>query len=258
MNSAGPGAAGNVTSSSTPTATNTATITATGAEFLNLSGTALNIDNLHTFTGNATGAVDTGGVDVVFTNNDGLGHVAATGGSGVDTFEFERQTATRVASFTSTSSVNGGTGTANTLIIDATHGAILLTGDRLQHHEHRRRSSTAVFRTRPPLTADLALIGSATTFDLAGTYDNLVTVNDITSAQTVEFSGDGSSATADLVLVHATPVVSTDVINFEMNSTPYEAPLTLTELDVAAGLSALNIDSTGSASANVITTSRTF
>ena len=90
--------------------TNTATLTVTGAEALVISGSALNIDNLHTFTGNATGSVDTGGVDAVFANADGLGHVAATGGSGVNTFEFGDVTATGAAGFTSASTVDGGTG----------------------------------------------------------------------------------------------------------------------------------------------------
>ena len=88
-------------------ATNTATVVATGAEFLTLQGTALNIDNLHTFTGTA----ETGGVSVTFTKAvHHAGHVAATGGSGDDTFTFA-DTAAGAASFLSTSSVDGGTGT---------------------------------------------------------------------------------------------------------------------------------------------------
>ncbi len=255
VNSAGPaGTTANNLTLDIGAATNTATITATGAEFLTLQGTALNIDHLHTFTGNGT-TPDTGGLDVIFTNNDGLGHVAATGGSGVNTFEFDATTAAALggaglSSFTSTSSVNGGTGTTNTLIIDATHGAVLLTGDGPNITNIATVEHSGV-QNGTPITADLALIGSATTFDLAGDYNALVTVSDITDAQTLEYSGT-SVAGADLVLVHATPVISTNVINFEMNSS-LTGPLTLTELDVAAGLKALNIDSTGSASANVIT-----
>ena len=88
VNSAGPGGAtSNVLNLDTGTATNTATITAAGAEFLTISGSALNIDNLHTFTGNGT-TPDTGGLDVIFNETAAGGHVAATGGSGVNTFEF--------------------------------------------------------------------------------------------------------------------------------------------------------------------------
>ena len=43
-------------------ATNTATVIATGAEFLQLQGTALDIANLHTFTGTAAA----GGLNVTF------------------------------------------------------------------------------------------------------------------------------------------------------------------------------------------------
>ena len=110
--------------------TNTATITVAGAEALVISGSALNIDNLHTFTGNSATTPpgpDTGGVDATFTNADGLGHVAATGGSGVNTFTFD-ETGAGLASFTSASTVDGGTGTTNTLGIQADTGAILLAG----------------------------------------------------------------------------------------------------------------------------------
>jgi hypothetical protein len=98
VNSAGPG--GTTTNGLTldTDATNTATITATGAEFLTLGGTALDIHNLHTFTGNGATA-DTGGLNVFFTNDDGLGQVAATGGSGVNTFEFGDNATTGAATF---------------------------------------------------------------------------------------------------------------------------------------------------------------
>ena len=255
VNSAGPGTATTANDLTLDTdATNTATITASGAEFLNLSGTALNIDNLHTFTGNATGAVDTGGLNVTFTNADGLGHVAATGGSGVDTFTFDA-TAAGLASFTSASSVDGGTGTSNTLGIQADTGAILLAGVGSNITDIQTIVHTTAGVQTGALTADLALAGSATTFDLAGHYNGLVTVNDITDAQTVEYSALSTAGVTDsptdLVLNHVTPVISTNVINFEMNSS-LTTPLTLTELDVAAGLKVVNIDSTGSASANII------
>ncbi len=171
-----------------PTATNTATITVAGAEFLTLTGNALNIDHLHTFTGAGT-TPDTGGVDVTFTNADGLGHVAATGGSGVNTFNFD-ETGTGTAGFTTLSTVDGGTGTSNTLGIEAATGAILLPGvganiTGIATVEHFGLQTGA-------LTADLSQMGSATIFDLAGDYTALVTVNNITDGQTVEYSASGS------------------------------------------------------------------
>ena len=234
VNSSGPEGTTSNTLALDTTATNTATITVTGAEFLNLSGTALNIDNLHTFNANSSTAPntpDTGGLDVVFANADGLGHVAVTGGSGVNTFEFGDVTATGGASFNTTSTVDGGTGTSNTLIIDATNGAVLLPGvganiTGIATVEHNGVQTGA-------LTADLSQIGSATTFDLNGTYDNLVTVSNI-GTQTVEFSGT-SVAPADLVLVAAPPVTATSVINFEMNAAAPEAALTLNELTSQRG-----------------------
>ena len=80
----------------------------------------------------------------------------------------------------------------------------------------------------------------------------LVTVSNI-GTQTVEFSGTQSDLGANLTLVAAPPVTATSVINFEMNAAAPEAALTLTELTVAAGLKAVDIDSTGLATANVIT-----
>ena len=135
VNSAGPGGTttSNVLDLDIGAATNTATIAVTGAEALILSGSALNIDNLHTLTGAGT-TPDTGGMTVTFTNDDGLGHVAATGGSGVNTFTF-LETGTDTASFTSTSSVDGGTGTSNTLGIEAGNGAILLAGVGLKQRD---------------------------------------------------------------------------------------------------------------------------
>jgi hypothetical protein len=236
--------------------TNTATLTVTGAEALVISGSALNIDNLHTFNanGNTTPTPpvppDTGGVDATFTNADGLGLVAATGGSGVNTFTFD-DTAAGLASFTSASTVNGGSGATNTLGIQADTGAILLAGvgagiTGIATIEH----TTAGVQTGN-LTADLSQMGSATTFDLAGTYSAVagttVTVSDITNAQTVEFSGTGGFVT----LNHAAPVVATDVINIEMDGTG-PGPVTIDQLTVAAGLTSVNISSIGSASDNVI------
>jgi hypothetical protein len=253
VDSTGPGGTtANTLGLETPTATNTATLTVTGAEFLNLHGSVLNIDNLHTFTGAGAAtpppAADTGGFDVVFNETAAGGHVAATGGSGVNTFEFGLAPG-GTPSFTSASTVNGGTGATNTLIIDANTGPILLAGvgagiTNIATVENQTVGATAA------LSADLAQLGSATTFNLIGAYGgNPVTVTDITDAMTVGYSG---SALSDLTLTHLAPVVATDVINFEMNAAAPEAALTLTRLTVAAGLSAVNIDSTGAATDNVI------
>jgi hypothetical protein len=255
VDSTGPGGTtANTLGLETPTATNTATLTVTGAEFLNLHGSVLNIDNLHTFTGAGAAtpppAADTGGFDVVFNETAAGGHVAATGGSGVNTFEFGIAPG-GTPSFTSASTVNGGTGATNTLIIDANTGPILLAGvgagiTNIATVENQTGPGGAT----ADLTADLAQLGSATTFNLIGAYATFdVTVTDITNAMTVGYSG---SALDTLTLTHAAPVVATDVINFEMNAAAPEVALTLTHLTVAAGLSAVNIDSTGAATTNVI------
>jgi hypothetical protein len=266
INSAGPGGTTDNVLGLFTTATNTATITVSGAEALVFAGAgsgtyALNIDNLHTFTGASTttpGGVDTGGITAFFANADGLGHVAVTGGSGVNTFEFGDVAATGGASFNATSAattstVNGGTGATNTLIIDATTGPILLPGvganiSGIATVEH---STGGVLQTGD-LTADLTQLGSATTFDLAGDYGAFTTTVSNISTQTVEYSGT-SVAGSDLLLVALPPVTATSVINFEMNSSVAVPALTLNELSVAAGLKAVDIDSTGLATNNVIT-----
>jgi hypothetical protein len=221
-------------------ATDTATITATGAEALTLSGTALNIANLHTFTGTAA----TGDLSVSF---NGTGHVAATGGGGNDTFTF-LTTPGGAATFTSASSVDGGAGT-NELVIQADTGAILAAGDGPNITNIQTIENTTNGVATGDLTADLALMGSATMFDLQGAYGgHNVSVTDII-AQTVEYSGSGL---ANLTLAHTTPLGFLAQINFEMNSSGTGA-LTLGQLTVGAGLASFNVDSTGSASDNVIT-----
>ena len=225
--------------------TNTATVVATGAAALQLQGTALNIANLHTFTGTAAA----GGVDVFF---NGTGHVAATGGAGDDTFNF-LTTAAGVATFLSTSSVDGGAGT-NTLVIQANHGAILdigtapfVPGSNITNIQTVENTTDGA--ATGLLTADLAALGSANTFDLAGNYGaNNVQVSDITNLQTVEYSGTNLN---NLTLAHAIPLGIESVINFEMDGAGPGA-LTLTRLTVATGLVAVNIDSIGAASDNVI------
>ena len=264
VNSAGPG--GTTTNGFTldTNATNTATITATGAEFLTLTGTALDIHNLHTFTGNGA-TPDTGGLNVTFINDDGLGQVTATGGSGVNTFTFD-ETLAGAASFTSTSTVNGGTGGANTntLDIQADTGAILLAGvgpniTNIATIEH----TTGALGVTGPLTADLALMGSATTFDLAGTYldaalvPQAIDVTDITALQTVEFSG----SRGDLSLAHAAPAAG-QVFDFTMSQNAPNGPggtLDLDALTVAlpalppGSVQQVNLHSMGNAANNDIT-----
>ena len=257
------------------TATNLATITAAGAAALTLTGgagdNALNIDHLHTFTGNSATTPpgpDTGGLTVTFTSTTASRqrHRRPSRATRVNTFTFDEVTVgatAGAASFTAASTVNGGSGATNTLDIQAATGAILLAGvgagiTGIATIEHTGAQTGA-------LTADLSQMGSATTFDLGGNYTGagFVTVSNITNAQTVEYSG--TSVGTNVLLVHATPVVATDVINFEMNAGPAPGPaeLTLTNLVVgadlpAAGLPAqtiasLNIDSTGGAGDNAIT-----
>ena len=125
-------------------------------------------------------------------STNGLGHVAATGGSADDTFTFD-DTAAGGASFLSTSSVDGGAGT-NQLVIQANHGAILdvgaapfVPGSNIVNIQTVVHETDGVATAN--LTADLVALGSATTFDLAGNYNlHNVSVTDITNAQTVEYS----------------------------------------------------------------------
>jgi hypothetical protein len=65
-------------------------------------------------------------------------------------------------------------------------------------------------------------LSSATTFDLHGDYNSLVTVNNITNAQTVEFSGT-SVVGADLTLLHASPATG-QFINFTMSQNAPDGP----------------------------------
>jgi hypothetical protein len=262
VNSAGPGGTTTNALALDTNATNTATITATGAEFLTLTGNALDIHNLHTFTG-AGATPDTGGLNVTFTNDDALGNVTATGGSGVNTFTFD-DTLAGLASFTTLSTVNGGTGTTNTLGIEADTGAILLTGvgPNITHIATIEHTTDAAGQTGA-LTADLSLmtLSSATTFDLAGDYNALVTVNNITAAQTVEFSGTSApqpGPTDNLTLVHAAPATG-QVFNFEMSQnapTPPGGTLDLGQLTVllVAPVTSqqVNFLSTGNATNNEI------
>ncbi len=254
INSTGPGGTTSNNLGLYTTATNTATIIVTGAEALIITdpSTAMNIDNLHTFNANSSTAPDTpdtGGVTANFINTDGLGHVAVTGGTGVDTFNFD-ETGAGTAGFTTLSTVNGGTGTSNTLGIEADMGAILLPGVGANITGIATVVHTG-FQTAD-LTADLSQLGSATTFDLAGDYTGFTTTVSNIGTQTVEYSGTSTAGT-DLVLVAAPPVTATSVINFEMNAAAPEAALTLNELTVGPGLKAVDIDSTGPATANVIT-----
>ena len=239
-----------------PATTNTATITVAAAstEALTISGTALNIDNLHAFTG--TAAVAAVGLNVTFTNPDGLGVVNATGGAGVDTFIFD-PTGTGTAGFTALSQVNGGTGTTNTLGIGAEHGAILLPGiaaqiTNIQTIEH---VTTAV--QTAALTADLSLApASVTTFDLAGAYGAFTTTVSNIGTQTVEYSGTSVAGT-DVILTHAAPGPGQSIA-FEMSQNLPAGPggtLDLNQLTVAAqvpALVAVNFDSTGNAILNRI------
>ena len=208
-------------------ATSTATIIATGAQNLTIDGTALNIANLHTFTGTAA----TGSLDVFF---NGAGHVAATGGSADDTFNFASVAG---AGTFSGSSVDGMGGTNNTLVIQADHGAILVATDG----PNITNIATVVNDTDAggatgALSADLTGLNPATIFDLNGAYNTqAISVTDITDAQTVEFSGSGGI----LTLAHTTPLELDAQINLQISG-----GATLTELIVGPNLASLNVHST--------------
>jgi hypothetical protein len=161
------------------------------------------------------------------------------------------------------SSVDGG-GT-NKLIIQADTGTILIAGDgpnikNIQEIDHTTVPGLAGGDgATGDFTADLAGMGSATTFDLAGTY-NLkdVSITDIANGQTVDYSptetpGAVSSNIGNLTLAHTTPLGLTAQINLEMNGSG-PGVLTLDSLTVAPGLASLHIDSESSgATGNVIT-----
>ena len=104
------------------------------------------------------------------------------------------------------------------------------------------------------------LMGSATTFDLNGDYNGLITVSNITSAQTVEYSGT-SVAGADLTLVHAAPAAG-QVFNLELSQNLPDGPggtLDLSALTVAlpvlppGSVQTVDLHSMGNADNNDIT-----
>jgi hypothetical protein len=183
------------------------TVTVNGGQHLTIFGAALITDTLNTFDASGT----TGGVNAEF---QGSGSSTVIGGSGSDFFTFDPSvhvihvsggagddlfsfdlTPGGGANFNSTDSADGGPGN-DTLEIDAAHGAILLGGS-IVNIETVRHDGTQ----DDQLTADMSKMGSATTFQLDGDYNTNfnVTVNNLTDAQTVLFTGDQGN----LVLHHA-------------------------------------------------------
>ena len=212
-------------------ATNTATITATGAEFLTISGSALNIANLHTFDGTAAA----GGFEVFF---NGFGPVAATGDAAStanDTFVFTTGAGDAGNFSGSGSTVTGGGGADNTLVIQADNGTILAAGDNpgITDIATIVHETVAAGGANGALTADLTGLNPATVFDLAGAYDTqTISVTDIDNAQTVEFSGSGGH----LTLAAPTPLGLDAQINLQLSGDS-----DLTQLTVALGLDSLNV-----------------
>jgi hypothetical protein len=253
VNSAGTGP--NFVALGVGTAKSTATIIETGAQNLTLvgdlaAGSGMNIANLHTYNGKA----GTGNQIVRF---DGVGNVAATGGSKDDTFVFDNTGNLPGPTFTKDSSVDGGAG-MNELEIAATQGALLGAGvgpniTNIQVIEHR--AGDGFPGMTGDLTVDMSRAGSATELDLVATYNNAftVTVTNLTNAQTVLFEG----AQGNLILQHAAGGLA-NVINFTMaadgETPPPPGDLTLNSLTVApaAGLVALNITSAGNATGDNI------
>jgi len=238
-------------------ATTTSTIAVTGAENLDIFGTALNIANLHTFNGSAA----TGNLEAWFFGR-GTGGVSATGGSGNNDFIFG--TVNGTANFTAADSVNGGVGGTNTLTIETETGAILLAGvgSNITHIQTIEQISDDQGTTNVTgaTSADMSLAGSATTLALDANYNhNNVTVTNLTDADTVTYGGTGPAGTSTgselgtLTLSHTTPVGILDTINFTMDSTSAPAALTVDQLVVATTQPDVVIDSTGNAALNQIT-----
>ena len=239
-------------------ATTTSTVVATGAQNLEIFGSALNIANLSTFDGSAA----TGNIEAFFFGR-GTGALSATGGSGNDDFVFG--TVNGTANFTAADSVNGGTGT-NTLSIEVESGAILLAGvgpniTNTQTIEQISNDEGSFFVTANT-SADMSLAGSATTLALDANYDGFnVNVTNLTNADTVTYGGTGPTDTSTgsdlgtLTLSHATPIGLRDTISLTLDSTSSPTALTIDPLVVAPtspALAALNVDSTGDAGTNVI------
>ena len=248
-------------------ATTTSSIVVTGAQNLDIFSDqvdgrgAMNIANLKTFDASAA----TGNVLAWFFGR-GTGALTATGGSGNDTFVFG--SVDRTANFTAADKVDGGTGT-NTLSIEVETGAILLAGvgsNITNIHTIEQVSGDQFGNVTGDTSADMSLAGSATTLALDANYsngvDHNVTVTNLTTAMTVTYGGTGPDDTSTgsnlgtLTLSHATPIGILDTINFTMNSSSSPAALTVDALVVALtspNIAALNIDSTGNATDNVIT-----
>ena len=136
----------------------------------------------------------------------------------------------------------------NELEIQANAGALLGMGvviKNIQVVEH-------IGATTGDLTVDMSLSGSANELDLAATYaGNNVSVSNLTNAQTVLYEG---LTLNNLTLAHATGGLA-NVINFTMAAdaeVPQPGNLTLNQLTVGPGLAAVNINSAGTASDNVI------
>ena len=170
---------------------------------------------------------------------NGLGAVAATGGSGDNTFIFTTGDGD-VGTFSgSGSTVDGGVGGTNTLVIWADTGTILAAGDDRWHHEHRNGGARHGGGAFGALTADLSGLNPTTVFDLNGTYDAAaVTVSNIANDQTVEFSGtsDVGVAGAFVTLAAPTPLGLDAQINLQISDDAF-----LGRLIVAPGLASLNV-----------------
>jgi hypothetical protein len=235
-------------------ATSTATIVETGDQNLTIAGSALNIANLKTYNGSA----GTGTQNVFFNGNGG---VAATGGTANDTFTFTVLPGQPTSFVGPASSVDGGGG-VNKLVLEADTGAIIVAGDagsikNIQEVDHITvPAGGGGVGATGDFTADLAGLGSATTFNLAGDYkdagggaNHKVLVSDITNAQTVEYSGKDLG---DLTLTHQPPVALNANNTLMMNGAA-GAPLTIDTLTVPAGNGLVTINSAGAAADNVIT-----
>jgi hypothetical protein len=166
---------------------------------LEICGSALNQDTLTLFDSTASVA---GQSITAFFEGGNPGDVTANGGAGDENFTFLTfDDLTGETTFTDTDSVDGGGGD-NKLTLQAFQGALLGAGvgpnivniDTIVHTTFINDcfDDCNYTFTDDVITVDMDLAGSANILELQGDYDNIVdgvTVNNLTNAQTVIYSG---------------------------------------------------------------------
>ena len=172
------------------------TVTVLGDQNLEICGDALNQDTLTTFDSIASVA---GQAITAFFEGPNPGDVTANGGAGDENFTFLTfDDASGETTFTDTDAVDGGAGD-NRLTLQAFEGALLGAGvgpnivniDTIVHTTFVNDcfDDCNYGSMDGDLTVDMANSGSATNLELQGHYDFDVTVSNLTSADTVIYSG---------------------------------------------------------------------